>query len=278
MLAALLALAASVSWGSSDFLGGVESRRRSVWSVNAVSQVAAVLCAALAVIIRGTPPLGFTQTLAPALGGVAAGVAVIAYYRALAIGTMSIVAPIAACGTIVPVLLGFSRGERPGWLQVGGMALAVAGVALVSRAKGRSGGRVSLRSVAYAVISGVGFGAILVGFDLGGKSDPYWAVFDARIGAAAIIGLYLAVRRPRLEVPARVLPVLVLVGVLLVVANTLFTVASTYGYLSVVAVLGSLGPAVTAGFAGGILGERLTPTQWAGAATVLCGAILLAAG
>jgi drug/metabolite transporter (DMT)-like permease len=277
MLAAVLALAASFSWGSSDFLGGLESRRRSVWSVNAVSQVAALLCAGIAVIVAGTPPLDFTHTLGPVLGGIAGGVAIIAYYQALVIGAMGIVAPISACGAAVPVLVGLARGERPGWLAIAGMVLAIAGIVFVSRTEDHSGKRVNLRSVVLAIVAGAGFGAMLIGFDLG-KTDPYWAVFDARFGAALIIGLYLVARRPRLDVSLRVVPRLALVGVLLVAANTLFTLAATYGYLSVVGVLGSLGPAVTAGLAAGILGERLTPAQWAGAGTVLCGAILLAVG
>lgn len=278
MLAVVLALTASLSWGSSDFLGGIESRRRSVWSVNAVSQAAGVFCALVAVLIAGAEPLSPAQSLAPTLGGVAGGIAIILYYKALRIGAMGIVAPVSAWGVVVPVLVGLARGERPSCLQVVGMALILAGIALVSRTESRAPTKDSLKAIVLAVLTGLGFGTMLVGFDIAGSVDPYWAVFDGRFGAALVIGLYIAVRRPRLEVSLRVVPVLAAVGALLVLANTLFTLATKIGYLSVVAVLSSLGPAVTAGYAGAILGERLTPAQWVGAGTVLVGALLAAAG
>ena len=50
MLAALLALAASFTWGTSNYLAGVESRTRSVWHVAALSQIAAAAASAVALV------------------------------------------------------------------------------------------------------------------------------------------------------------------------------------------------------------------------------------
>ena len=69
----------------------------------------------------------------PALFG---AVAILSFYRALALGTMSIVAPIVATSAIVPVLAGVVDGERPGTLQWVGIVAALAGVALASREPG----------------------------------------------------------------------------------------------------------------------------------------------
>ncbi len=278
MLAALLALVASLAWGSSDFLGGLYTRRHSVWSVNAVSQPAAVLAAAILVLFDAQSPPELTAVLGPSLGGIAGAMAIVAYYRALAMGTMSIVAPIIATSAAVPVLVGVARGEHPAVLQYIGIALAVAGIALISRAEGRGPRRTaSLASVLFALGAAVGFGAMLVGLDMG-AANPSWAVLSTRFASACTIGAYLAARRPRLELTPSAVPLLAAVGLLLVVANTLFTMAAARGYLSVVGVLGSLAPVVTACYARWVLTERLTQMQLAAAGTVLAGVICLAAG
>src|SRR5665811_1820058 len=109
MLAALLALAASFSWGSSNYLAGIESRRRSVWHVTALSQIAAAAVAGVGLLIAGQTPPGLGDAAVLVFGGVAAAVGLVAFYRALAIGTMSIVAPIIAAEVLIPVTVGLLR-------------------------------------------------------------------------------------------------------------------------------------------------------------------------
>jgi drug/metabolite transporter (DMT)-like permease len=278
VLAALLALASSVLWGSSDFLGGLESRRLSVWSVNAVIQPAALLAAAIAVVATGAPVPSMAQMVAPLLGGFSAAAGLLSYYKALSVGTMSVVAPIVASSAVVPVIVGLARGERPGALQYAGMALAICGIVFISRTRDRERRRVSGTSVLYALGASLAFGLMLVALDIGGDADPFWSVLDARVSSALLVAAYLAVRRPKLHVTLRVAPTLAVVGLTLVAANFLFAVASTEGYLSVVAVLSSLSPVTTAILARVFIGERLTALQWAAGATVLAGVVCLAAG
>jgi drug/metabolite transporter (DMT)-like permease len=271
----VLALAASLTWGSSNFLAGIESRRRSVWTVTAVSQVAAALSAGLALLIAGQPSPDFWHTLGPILGGVASAVGVVAFYRALAIGAMSVVTPIIATQAVVPVAVGLALGERPGAPAYLGMALAVGGVVLVSWSRRRSGDRAAKSAILLAILTALCFGILLVGFNVGGRESAYWAVFDARLASACVILAYFAASRQRLDLTAQNAPGLACVGLLLTVANILFTVASTLGYLSIVAILGSLSPVVTTGFAQVMLGERLAARQWIGVATVFMGVFLL---
>jgi drug/metabolite transporter (DMT)-like permease len=276
MAAALLALAASVAYGTSDFIAGLESRRRSVWSITAVSQPAALLVAGLLLVLSWTPPVGPDGLLAPFLGGIAGGCAIVVYYLALSAGTMSVVAPIvSACG-LVPVLVGLAGGERVSPLQYAGMALALGGIVLSSRIEARGNGRAGLRSVLLAVCAAVGFGAMMVGLSAGGEHSVPWAVFASRVGSTTAIFAYLAARRPRLDAPLRAVPTLAAVGVLGVVANVLFAAATTRGYLSVVAVLASLSPVVIAVCARVFIHERLSRAQLAAAAAVLAGVVCLA--
>jgi len=278
MLAALLALASSFCYGSSDFIAGLQSRRRSVWSVLAVSQPAALVVAGVLLAVSWTPPAGPALLAVALLGGLALAAAAVLYYHALSSGTMSVVAPIASCGVLVPVLVGLASGDEVSAVQYAGMALALCGIVLSSRTEARGGGATSVRSVLFAVGSAACFGAVMLALTFGGRDDVYWSVFGVRLGATATILTYVALRRPSVTTSLRVLPAPAAVGILAMVANVLYSAAATVGYLSVVSVLASLAPVVVAVLAGAFLHERLTRAQLGAALVVLVGVVLLAAG
>jgi drug/metabolite transporter (DMT)-like permease len=301
MLAALLALTASMSWGTSDFLAGLQSRRHSAWAVAAVSQPVAMIGALIVVAARGAGPPHLSSLLWPLLAGSAAAAASLCEYQALRLSSMSLVAPIVGGTAVIPFAAGLLAGERPSTLQVVGAVLTVAGIVFISRGahRGRTdevpsvplGPIAPVRAarnaqprparalaVLFALGAALGFGLLLVAFDRGGKGDPYWTVLAARCSSAVAMGVYIGVRRPSLRLPAKALPAIAAVGLLLAAANTTFTLASTHGNLSVVGILGSLYPAVTVGFAAVLLRERLARWQWAAAAMILVGVVCLAAG
>lgn len=269
MAAILLALAASLAYGTSDFVAGLQSRRRTVWSVTAVSQPSALLVAGLFLLASWTAPPGPGALWAPLLGGLAGGVAVILYYMALAAGTMSVVAPIVASCAIVPALVGIAAGEAVSVGQYAGMALAFVGIILSSRAETRSSGRTGLRSVLLAIVAAIAFGAMMVGLSVGGEHSVPWTVFAGRVGSTTAIFCYICYRRPRLDVSLRAAPVLAAVGVLGVVANALYVLATTLGYLSIVSVLATLSPVVIAVCARLFTRERLSSEQLVAAGVVL---------
>lgn len=283
MLAAFLALTASFLWGSSDFIGGYESRRSTVWAVALVSQVMALVVGLLVVAVaRPAGPTSF-ELIAPVIAGVAITSSALAEYRSMELAEMSVVAPIFAGAAIVPVAWGLAVGERPGVVQVLGMALTIGGIVLISRPESGApapptAARTRRAGVLLAVFAALMIGVVLVAYDYGGDAEPFWTVAIARASALLTLVVALAVRRPAVHLSARSIPASVLLGVLLVTANVLFTVASTIGLLSVVAVLGWLSPAVTVFWAQALLHERLRLLQWAAAAAVLAGVICLALG
>ena len=281
MLAALLALTASFLWGTSDYLGGRESRRASIWAVALVSQAVALVTAlAMLAVVDHSPPSA-VELIAPIVAGMAITLSALAEYRSMSLTEMSVVAPIFAGAALVPVLWGLALGERPGVVQVAGMALTIAGIVLISRPERRAPEtkkRVSRAGVLLAVFAAVMIGIVLVAYDYGGDADPYWTVTIARVAALVTLGVVLGIRRPGVTFRAESIPGSVMIGVFLLTANVLFTVASTIGLLSVVAVLGWLSPAVTVFWAQVLLHERLRPAQWFAAALVLAGVISLALG
>src|SRR5438309_273506 len=114
MLGIGLALAASVAWGSADFLGGLITRRLPGLVVLVISQAAGLVVLAAIVVLRQVPAPHATFILPAALAGLCVAVGLTALYRALAVGVMSLVAPIAATSAVIPVAAGIALGERPG--------------------------------------------------------------------------------------------------------------------------------------------------------------------
>jgi drug/metabolite transporter (DMT)-like permease len=121
-------------------------------------------------------------------------------------------------------------------------------------------------------------GLVLIGYDATARHDPLWAMLGGRASSAALFMLFFLLLRPRVKLQRSALPFIVAVGVLDTGANGLFALATTQGYLSIVAVLGSLYPVVTVLMAFGFLRERIAPHQLAGAAATLAGVALIAAG
>ena len=270
-----LALAASLCWGVADYLGGATSRRHPLLAVVLVSQAVGLIgIAAVAAVHSGPPPAG---VLAPGLlAGLAGVAAVVAFYRSMSVGAISVAAPILATSAVVPVVAGLVTGERPSSWQLAGIACALAGVVLVSREPAAGGGTVRGAGVTLALAAALALGVQLVALDHAARSDPLWAVAAARATSVTVFAAAALVLRPRLAVA--VLPVLVAIGAFDTTANASFALATTRGYLSVVAVLASLFPLVTVALAHIHLHERLSPGQRAGVVLALAGTVAIAAG
>jgi len=276
---ALLALLSSLIWGASDFLGGTATRRIPGPVVVGLSQLVALLALApIAVLVGGD---GTSYVVPGIAAGMVGCVSLAAFYRALATGTMGVVAPIASLGVVVPVVVGLARGEAPGTLQVVGIALAVVGVVLASGPE--LSGAAGARPLLLSAMSALGFGTALVlvaqGSRGGGVGRVLLVLTVMRMSSVLLLTVLLVLTRSwRLPVSGRDLPVLAAIGLGDVLANAAYGVASQGGLLSVVAVLGSVYPVMTVLLARQLLHERLRPIQLAGVGTALAGVVMLAAG
>jgi drug/metabolite transporter (DMT)-like permease len=137
---------------------------------------------------------------------------------------------------------------------------------------------VARRSIALAILAGLGFGVFFTGLDAAAADRPGWAILAVRVGGVSAVAAALLISRPRLDRVRTALGVLVLIGAFDVTANALFAIASTKGVLPVVAVGGSMYPAFTVALAHAVLGERLARVQWVGVVLALLGVALIAAG
>jgi len=282
MVAAVLAIASSISWGLSDFLGGVQSRRNALLAVLVLSQGLAFVILVCAVGLGAPTEHDTTATLLAAGSGTFGMLALAAFYHALTIGTMSIVAPISATGTAIPVLVGLMSGEEPSTIQIAGIVLAGIGVVLAARAAPSADAdaqRDNRRAILLALFAAVGFGTFFAAMDRAEETaDVAWVLLAARTADVGVLLVACAVLRPPLPRDAGSLLAICAIGVLDLLANLLFVLATSRGLLSVVGVLGSLYPVVTVILARIVLDERLSRAQARGVVITLVGVVALAAG
>jgi drug/metabolite transporter (DMT)-like permease len=277
----LYSLASAASWGISDFLGGVQTRRLPVLGVLAISQPAGLLLIALLIPLMGADSISAGKLAIACLAGAASLGGLAAFYSAMAMGTVSVVAPIAALGVVVPVVVGLAIGDSPTAIQLIGLAPAIAGVVILSyeeKPEHPETAKAARLSIVLAVLAGLGFGIFFTGLDAAAEDRPGWAILAVRVGGVTTVLAALLIARPRLAGVGAAWPVLVVIGAFDVRANALFAIASTKGVLPVVAVGGSMYPAFTVALAHAVLGERLATLQWTGVALALGGVVMIAAG
>ncbi|MFK0023222.1 EamA family transporter [Streptomyces sp. NPDC090798] len=283
---ALFALGTSLLWGLADFGGGLLTRRTPALTVVVVSQsIAAVVLGAIVVVTGGWSAAGPQLWFAFA-AGLVGPVALLSFYKALALGPMGVVSPLGSLAVAVPITVGLFLGERPGLTQVAGIAVAVVGVVLAGGPQLR-GAPVQRQAVLLALIAALGFGTVfaLIAEASSSVTGLFLALFVQRLTNVATGGaaLLVSVRRgaaalPEGGFPWHSLPALAFVGLADVAANGTYSVAAQHGPVTVAAVLASLYPVVTALAARGFLSERLRVIQAAGAGLALVGTILLATG
>jgi drug/metabolite transporter (DMT)-like permease len=277
--AIVLSLVAAIAWGTADFLGGLSARRLMVLVVLLWSQLMGLVLL-LAVVVAGGVSLQAGSIWWGAAAGVVGAGALGLFYAGLAAGAMSLVAPLSACGAVVPVVVALAGGERVAVLTVVGMALALAGAVLVSRTAGEHL-RLTPGVVAMAVGAGLAFGVVITLLQQGsqgGHDAGISVVLASRVASFATIAIAVLATRtsPAIAEPSALLPLLA-VGIGDTGANVLLALASGGGDDAIVAVLSSLYPVVTVVLARGVLGERLSAWQAAGVAAALAGVALVSA-
>ena len=277
MLAAVCALGASLAWGVGDFLGGLKSRTVPLLVVLLLAQVSGLLGIGLVVALAGNGPPG-ASVLWAALAGAFGTLGLAAFYRGMAVGSISVVAPIAAVGAVVPVTFGIATGDDVSAVQFGGFALALGGVALASFERHESGDVKVAAGVPWALAAVVGFGGYYVPMHEASEQDFLWAalVFRATVGVIAF-SAWLAFRPP-LAAARGSLGAIALIGLADTAGNALFAAASSVGEVSVVSVLATLYPVTTVALAAIVLSERVNRLQGVGVLAALTGVVLISAG
>jgi drug/metabolite transporter (DMT)-like permease len=275
-VAVVLALSSAVVYGAADFLGGLASRRTSVFGVVALSQVVG-LVALLALLPWLGGPVGAADLAWGAAAGLAGAAGLVVFFRTLARGVMSVIAPVTAVtAAAVPVLVGLVGGETIGLWAAVGIGLALIAVVLVSAEAGLSALRAARpAALAPALVAGSMFGLFFVLLDRTSADAGLTPLVTARLASVTLVAVAALAGRQSLRVSRPALPLVAVSGLGDMTANALFLLATQAdGQLAIVGVLASLYPVSTVILAQVVLRERLVGAQVAGLLSAV-GAVVL---
>lgn len=285
-MAYLLAIGSAVLYGAADFTGGLTTRRASTIPVVLLSQAAGLIMLALIMPVLPHASPTRADVLWGAAAGLTGGIGVALLYHALATGTMAVVAPTTAvCAVAIPVLVSVLLGERPMPLAVAGIALGMVSIVLVSQQQGGTPGagepglpRSRQSGVGTALASGIAIGLFLLSFAQAGPGAGMWPLLVARTVSTTLFAVMAIAGGRSLRMPAQVTALVIFAGVMDMLANALYLLATRQGPLSIVVTLSSLYPASTVLLARIVLGERLRPWQVTGVGCALAAVVLIVSG
>lgn len=282
----LLALGSAFLYGAADFTGGLASRRAGTLPVVLFSQASGLaLLALLLPLLPAASPIRIDFAWG-AVAGLTGGLGVALLYRALAIGTMAVVAPTTAvCAVAIPVLVALLLGERPVPLAAAGIVLGIVSIVLVSQQRSAEPGTRDFTArrrlpvgVGTALLSGVAIGFFFLALARTRSEAGMWPLVASRsLSCVLFAGLAIVGHRP-IRMPRAVVLMTVVCGAIDMLANALYLLASRQGQLSIVVTLSSLYPASTVLLARFILGERLNVWQISGVACALAAVALIVSG
>lgn len=280
-MTSLLALGAAAFYGAADFLGGIATRRATTIATVLTTQGAGLL------MLLACSPLMLDQVMSRRdvlfglLAGLTGSIGVALLYKALAIGPMSVVAPVTAvCAVIVPLVVGLVQGDSIAAAAAIGVAVAIAAIGLLGMSPApadapRQPPADLTKGLRVALGSGIAIGGFLVSLGETSSAAGLWPLAVSRaVSIALFTALALSMRQPML-VPRAALAPAIACGGLDMVANALYLVAVREGQLSLVATLASLYPASTVLLARLVLGERLGPWQQVGVASAVAAIALI---
>ena len=284
MLPVALGLGAALSIGVSNIAAGVASRRLTPLVVGFWAQATGmVLCTVLLLSFR--PPLVAGQIPWGLIAGLAGGSGMVVFYRAMAIGAISLVSPITACAVVFPVLYSIASGENPTPLATAGITAIIGGIVLASLQpapvpgdptdRGRANDR---RAIILAVLAAILFGAFFILIDLAPSTAGWgvlWTAAAVRFSGFGVQALLVLIGPRRLANPGRYAPAIFLAGTLDLLSLILINIGSSTDAYGIVTALVGLYPVVAMLLGVVALRERLTRLQTSGAALAMAGVLLV---
>ncbi len=280
-MAIILSLCAALAYGAGDFMGGLMTKRNDVFRVAFISQIFSVVPLVIAFLVFNDASYSGNALRWGVAAGVAGAAGILFLYRGLAIGRMSVVAPITAVlAAAVPVLFGLLAGERPGPRSLAGVALALVAIALISSVPDDPAPDAGPRrsGIAEALGSGFAFGAFFILLDGAGDETGLWPLVAMKVTSIAVVAIALVARRSPLRPATGTFTGIVSAGVLSSLADALYFLSTRYGLLTIVAVITSLYPAMTVLLARVWLKETFAGIQRVGLALAGAAIALIAIG
>lgn len=280
MLSIIYGLASALTWGAGDFTGGLAARKVGAYRSVFYAEIIGIIFLLIVLTLVGESFLDTRALNFSLLAGFVGTIGLLLLYHSMAIGIMSIAAPVSALlAATLPVIIGFFTEGLPDYVTMLGFAFALFAVWMVSQGEGGFKNTLSvshLSDLKLPLLAGLGFGLyFILMHEATRDGGAIWHMIFSRIGGMMMLTAYLIITRASLKIDFSALPVISLNGILDLGGNFFFILASQAGRLDVSAVLSSLFPGATVLLAWVFLKERLTLNQWIGIISALIAIVLM---
>jgi drug/metabolite transporter (DMT)-like permease len=274
----VLGVTAAIAWGAGDFGGGLAARRAPILGVALFVQAIGMVLAVALWAVRAEPLPGPADATWAALAGLLGAFGIAGLYQSLALGRMSIVAPVTGViGAALPVVAGIALEGPPPTLALAGIGLAIVAVVLVSLTIDR-GPAAGPSGLPYALAAGIGIGGFAVAISRVADGLVFGPLVVVRVVETVTFVVVISLSRRPWQLPRPTRGLVVAVAVLDMLGNAAFIAATQNGALAIASVLGSLYPVTTVVLAAAVLRERIGGVHAIGILTAIAAIALIAAG
>ncbi len=263
LLATLFMLGTIISWGSSDFCGGLATRRHNVYSILLSAQLISLIPLSIVFFLLESVAPNMTDLWFGGIAGLCSTVGLLLLYVGLAKGRMAIVSPITAMTmNIIPIFISILADGIATSTQIIGFTIAFIAVWLLFH----NGSRFIVTTVElrFAILSGIAMSGSCIAIDQSSGESILWIIIAARLASIPILSLYIIHQRQWQRPTTTLFPLIILIGVFDIAGSYFFTATMLVGRLDVTTVASSLYPAITILLAWLFLKERLKLQQWIG--------------
>ena len=272
----IFSLTAALFYGLADYSGSRASRFANSASITFFGQAVAFVALGVFLAIVRTPVMPLESWLWTTGGGFGGALALVAFYKAMSMGSMTVIAPITAViGLSVPVIAGVLSGERPSGSAWIGILLATVAVALIADILDRHDLPTPPRVIWMAVAAGLGFGMIFVCMGNASHDHGVWPLFGQRLVSVPTVAAIALIQTRSISVPKRVILLSIGAGVLDTSANGLYLLATSAELMSIVSVVVAMYPVATIFLAMTLDHERLHKSQGVGLLLAITSLVLI---
>lgn len=274
-MGAILGLFSALGIGGSELFGRRLMDRSSALTTGVVIQLFAGLTAVLSMVFVASE-LIWSDLLLGAVSGLGMGVGIIGYLVGLQRASSAVIGPFAGTiSALIPYVYTVVTGDRPSAIAIGGAALAIAGLVLITAGGDVAG--VVRAGVLWGVLAGVSYGLALTVVIDTSEASGAWPAVGQRVVGCSLVAI-LAVRRdlPTLP-PSGTRLVAIASGVLGGAASVLYLVGVRIDAAPAV-VTSAMFPAVTVAVGYAFFSDSVTRAQVVGLAMALLGIIGVVTG
>jgi drug/metabolite transporter (DMT)-like permease len=267
LIGVFFAIASAVMWGTSDFSGGIATRRNRPFQVLTLVFLSVVVVLVVFAIARNEPVVRLTGVAWSLAAGISGSLGLAVLYRSLSLHNAAIIAPTAAViGSALPVVFSFIAVGLPDSSKISGIIFAIIGIWLASQSVEVSR-KVSQQGLLLALLAGIGLGGFFILIAQVEQGAVFMPLVIAKSAGLAVALLMLLSRRDSFPSLGSS-PIALFAGILDASANIFFLFALQFTRLDIASVLSSMYALATVILASILLKEAISNTQWVG--IILC--------